>query len=229
MKRSSTSGRPRDERKPKAVKTYFSGAQARGSARGPTIRRAIANKETGFVDLAVANYPMDTTGSVTLIATVAQGASVNQRIGKKALWKSLQARGQSFNGTTATINDVAYIIVYDRRPTGALPSVTDILVSANAVAFNNDANSGRFKILKRVDQILCGNNAAAANQLENMAKSEDFFLDLKGLQVCYKAAGTGAIADIEQGALYLVTVGSAAAGTAAATLAISFRTRFVDY
>lgn len=191
-------------------------------------RRAVANKETGFVDLALASYPYDTTGSVTLIATVAQGASVNQRIGKKAMWKSIQVRGQSFNGTTATINDVAWLIVYDKRPTGSLPAVTDILVSASAAAFNNDANSGRFRIIKRVDQLIAGNNAAAANQLENMAVSEDCFVDLKGIPVVYKAAGTGAIGDIEEGALYLVTVGSAAAGTAAATASLAFRTRFVD-
>lgn len=186
------------------------------------------SRETGYVDLAAANYALDTTGSVTLIATIAQGAGVTQRVGKKIVLKSLQARGLSYNGSTATLNDVAYLIVYDKRPTGALPAVTDILVSASAAAFNNDANSGRFKILKRVDRILLGNNAAAANQTDLMAVSEDFFLDLKGLPTVYKAAATGAIGDIEEGALYLVTVGQVAAGTAAAILNVGFRTRFID-
>jgi hypothetical protein len=194
-------------------------------------RRGVASRETGFVDLASAGYALDTTGSVTLIATVAQGASVNQRIGKKVILKSLQMRGNVQNGTTASINDCAFLIVYDRRPTGMLPAVTDILVSANAVSFNNDVNSGRFKILKRSDFFLVGpvTNVIATEQLtEASGLSTDFFLDLKGLPVSFKAAGTGAIGDIEEGALYFVTVGSNVAGNTAATAISAFRTRFID-
>jgi len=191
-------------------------------------RRGLANEETGYVDLASATYPLDTTGSVTLIATVAQGPAVTQRIGKRIRWKSLQLKGALINGSTAVANDIAYFIVYDKRPTGALPTIGDILVSASARAFNNDANSGRFKILKRVDTMLLGNDNAVGNLTEVSDMSQDWYLDLKGLPCAYKAAGTGAIGDIEQGALYLVTVGSSGAGTAAANLVCGFRTRFID-
>lgn len=191
-------------------------------------RRGVASRETGFVDLASAGYALDTTGSVTLIATIPQGASVNQRVGKKILLKSLQIRGLCFNGTTAAINDVAFLIVYDKRPTGSLPAVSDILVSASASAFNNDANSGRFEIIKREDFVLLGNQAAAANYTEQMAVSSDCYIDLRSRQSVFKAAGTGAIGDIEEGALYLVTVGNSAAGTGAATAQLAFRTRFLD-
>lgn len=194
-------------------------------------RRGVASKETGFVDTALASYNMDTTGSIVLIPTIAQGASVNQRIGKKIVLKSLQARGQVFNGSTGSINDVAFLIVYDKRPTGSLPAITDILVTATAASMNNDANSGRFQILKREDFLLVGNitgTPATQSLTETSAMSADFFLDLKMKPEVFKAAGTGAIGDIEEGALYLVTVGSIAAGTAAATLSIAFRTRFVD-
>ena len=54
-------------------------------------------------------------------------------------------------------------------------------------------------------------------------KSCDWWLDLKSTPVVYKAAGTGAIGDIEEGALYLVTVGQVAAGTAAAAMRVAFR------
>lgn len=197
-------------------------------------RRGTASKETGYVDLAAANYALDTTGSVTLIATIAQGASVNQRVGKKIILKSLQCRGYMQNNATALSNDVAYLIVYDKRPTGALPAVTDILVTASANSFNNDANSGRFRILKRVDNLLIGNVSQTAppvsdgNMSDLYAVGEDWFLDLKGLPSVFKAAGTGAIGDIEEGALYLVTVGQRAAGTTAAAANLAFRTRFVD-
>ena len=66
---------------------------------------------------------------------------------------------------------------------------------------NNDANTGRFSILKRHDDILIGNLTAAANWTEATVKSCDWWLDLKSTPVVYKAAGTGAIGDIEEGAL----------------------------
>ena len=191
------------------------------------LQRAYKN-EMGYVDLALASYPLDTTGSVTLLNTVPQGAAVTQRVGKKIVMKGLQCRGYLQNNSTAIANDVAFLIVYDKRPTGALPTVTDILVSANAAAMNNDANAGRFSILKRGDFVLLGNTNAAANYLDTMYMSNDFWLDLKSRPVTFKAAGTGAIGDIEEGALYLVTVGNTAAGTAAAAMAAGFRLRFID-
>jgi len=120
------------------------------------------------------------------------------------------------------------MIVYDKRPTGALPAITDILNSVAAQAQNNDANSGRFSILKRHDDILIGNLTAAANYTEVAVRTCDYWLSLKGRATTFKAAGTGAIADIEDGALYLVTVGGTAAGTGAASLTGTFRLRFLD-
>lgn len=184
------------------------------------------SKDTGYVDLAVAQRAFDTTGSIVLLATIAQGASVNQRIGKKVVLKSLQMRGSSFSNSMTTVADAAYMIVYDKRPTGTLPSITDILVTASSSSFNNDNNSGRFRILKRVDRQFIGNSTTPATGQE--ANTEDFWLDLKGLPVVFKAAGTGAIGDIEEGALYLVTVGNVATGNTAATLSSGFRTRFID-
>ena len=149
--------------------------------------------------MAAADYVLDTTGSVTLLNTVAQGAAVTQRVGKKIVMKGLQCRGNLQNGSTANSNDVAFMIVYDKRPTGALPTVSDILVSASSSAMNNDANTGRFSILKRHDDILIGNLTAAANWTEATVKSCDWWLDLTSKPVVYKAAGTGAIGDIEEG------------------------------
>ena len=189
-------------------------------------------RELGYVDVDKAPYPLDTTGSVTLLNTIAQGASVNQRVGKKVQLKGIQARGVSFNNTGASFNDFAYLIVWDKRPTGALPAVTDILTAALPTAMNNDANAGRFSILKRVDGVMIGNSSftgAVANALTDCsALDQDWYLDLKGRETVYKAAATGAIGDIEQGALYLVTVGSNAPGAIAAVLYQAFRLRFLD-
>lgn len=199
------------------------GYRGSGLQRAPGVPR-----ELGYVDVAATNYALDTTGSVTLLNTVSQGAGVTQRVGKKIVMRGLQFRGAMYNNASASQNSVAFLIVYDKRPTGALPAVTDILVTANATAMNNDTNAGRFVIVKRVDSVLTGNSSAAANYMDNMYKSADFYLSLKGLPTTYKAAGTGAIGDIEEGALYLVTVGVLAAGATAATLQGGFRLRFLD-
>ena len=191
------------------------------------LQRAYKN-EMGYVDVANTSYALDTTGTVTLLNVVAQGAGVSQRVGKKILLRSLQFRGNMQNGNTAAANDVAFMIVYDKRPTGALPTITDILALATPTSMNNDANGGRFSILKRWDEILIGNIAAAANYTEAAVKGCDWYLDLKNRQTVYKAAATGAIGDIEEGALYLVTIGGQAAGTAAAALFGAFRMRFID-
>lgn len=205
-------------------------AGARRMSIVPAVRpmRQRLPKEKGYVDVASATYKFDTTGSIVLLNTIAQGAGIQQRVGKRARMTSLQIRGYAANDTTATTNDCAMLIVYDKRPTGALPNITDILDTANSRSFNNDDNSSRFKIVRRLDFQLRGNVNAAANYLDSMSKNIDEFSKLRNLPVVYKSAGTGAIGDIEQGALYLVTVGNTAAGTAAANLIVGFRLRFVD-
>lgn len=202
--------------------------------RNAFMKAAYGSKETGYIDIATASYELSTTGSITLLNTVAQGASVNQRVGKKIVMKGLLCRGSLVNRSTALLNDVAFIIVYDKRPTGALPNITDILNAIDPKAMNNDANAGRFRILKRVDETLIGNSSQTVppvsdgNLTEATQKNADFYLDLRSLGVTYKAAGTGAIGDIEEGALYLVTVGSNVTGTTSANLSCGFRLRFLD-
>lgn len=198
---------------------------AHGATSAALKRLVAASKETGYLDTASATYALDTTGTVTLLNGVQQGVAVTQRIGKKILMKSLQGRGRMLNGTTATSNDVAWMIVYDKRPNGNLPAINDILVSTSSQAMNNDNNAGRFSILKRCDAMMIG---TATLPTETSAVSTDFYLDLKKHEVVYKAFQSGAINDIEQGALYLVTVGQNTAGTTAASLVETFRLRFFD-
>lgn len=206
------------------AKTAEKGNKAKRSAK--TDANRLAKKNAGYVDLANAGYACDTTGTLTLLATIAQGASQQQRIGKKAMYKSLQARGQITQGSTATTNDIAVCIIYDKEPTGILPAIADIFNSVNAFSFLNDTNSDRFRVLRRWSHVLSGNIATPATGKEIIDIDE--YLDLKSLPVQFKAAATGAIGDIAYGALYLVTMGSSPAGTTAATASLGFRIRFFD-
>jgi len=196
------------------------------AAMGNSLSRRFAAKTSGYVDTAAATYNFDTTGSIALIPTVAQGAAVNQRIGKKWTWKSLQCRGFVATNPDTTFNDCAMLIVYDKQPGAAVPLVTDILVTASSLSMNNDANSERFTILKRVDFDL--NGAVAKTMGDGPTASCDFFLNLRNLPAQAKAAGTGAMGDLQLGAIYVVTVGYLAAGTTACSAICGFRTRFTD-
>lgn len=200
---------------------------ARALNRASVSRRAlIAQRDAGYVDLAFTGFTANTTGQIGLVATIAQGVSVNQRIGKKAKYKSVQLRGQFYANAAATINDTAVLLIYDRKPQNALPAITDVLVTATPQSFMNDANSDRFRVLRRWDNVLIGNSTTPATGKE--AVNFDQYVPLNGLPVEFGAAGTGAIGDISTGALYLIVVGNVAAGTGAATCNIGCRTRFVD-
>lgn len=183
---------------------------------------------SGYVDLAPANYPQISTGTVTLLNTVAQGAGQKQRVGKRITLKSLQFRGKSKAQANNTISHSAFCIVYDNRPTGTLPTVTEVFETDDPESMNKDDNSQRFTILKRVERAFVGGSTLGQNGLTAKTSFvESFFLDLKMRPQVFKSLGTGAIGDIDEGALYLVQMGSAPT-TYGSELEGSFRLRYID-
>lgn len=193
-------------------------------------RRGQVSKTSGYLNTAVSlNYdtaPHATTAKILLLNAIPQGSSVVSRVGKKVVLTSFQIRGQSYPGATGVRNDCAWLLVYDKRPRGVLPTVTDILDTVSANSMNKDDNSGRFKILRREDFMLIGATATLTNSLAS--RSEDAWLSLKNLPTTYMSVGDGTIGDIEEGALYLVTVGTNTNGTTAAILDGNVRVRFRD-
>lgn len=194
--------------------------------RNDNVVRRATPQEVNYVDLATAIYGANSTGTITLIATIAQGASVNQRIGKRAYYKSLLVRGFCYAGTAGIIADAAYLIVYDKRPTGALPAITDILTSTSSTAFMNDNNTGRFEIIRRKDFMIIGNGTTPQTGMESM--NIDEFVPLNKRPITFESVGTGAIGDIDMGALYFVTVGSVPMGATSPLIEATFRTRFTE-
>lgn len=192
-------------------------------------RVAVARRkpEAGFVDLAYSSHVTDTTGEIFLVATIAQGASHSQRVGKRVLYKSMQIRGSWVSGTSVgSAPHQAMMLIYDKRPHGTLPAITDVLNSATPQSFLNDINSDQYMVLKRWDVVTMGDSDTPVTGEER--KPINDYIDLKGLPVQYKGLGTGAIGDIEYGGLYLITVGTEAVGTTAGTVLVGCRTRYVD-
>lgn len=204
------------------------------SSRGPSRRLTprsrpgrVVPQAANYFDTAFASYAADTTGTITLVNPVPQGVTTTTRIGKRVLNKSLQVQGIATPGTTAAIGQWAFVLVYDRRPQGALPAITDIFNSVSPNSFLNDTNANRFKILKRIEYCYSGISGGTDS---SVVQSVDFYYRFpeKFASTSYKALGTGAIADIDEGAYYLVTMGGNAPGVTAATVQWGARLRFYD-
>ena len=191
-------------------------------------RRGVMSKESGFVDLAAATYACNSTGSITLIATVAQGTSGEPARGQE---DSMEVDANPRHGAGQRDNREQQQRVADRlRPSSdrlsaghhrrAFVGHCDLVHERREQRSLPDPEA-----LERHDPRQRG---TAGQQTDKSSVVVDEFLSLRSLPCAYKAAGTGAIGDIEQGALYLITVGDNAAGNTDSDAILAFRTRFLD-
>lgn len=216
--------------KPKKISTFtarMNAAKARRNAlnarlknvqivRGYRPMRPAAEGEQKSLTTGAAAYVCDTTGTITLVNGIAQGTTRVTRLAAQCHWTSVHVKGYIGNVDVTTGNNVSKImLVWDKFPNGAAtPAITDILESANALAFNNLDNRNRFTILMEESHALAqmDNTATQAVSGSPTIFKVDRYMKLPGLTTTF--GGVGATqADIQQGALYLVTVGSNAVNT----------------
>lgn len=97
--------------------------------------------------------PTNTPGWSTpqLINGITSGTGVTNRLGRKLVMRKLVLRMcDQWSLATMTItgfSPVRVLVIYDREPTGALPSVLDILDTASILSNMNLSNSDRFMVL----------------------------------------------------------------------------------
>lgn len=188
--------------------------------RGPT-------GEAKYKDIANSAYALDTTGSITHMSAIAQGTTVNQRVGRSCELKYFQMRGHVQNNGSATFNDWAVYLVWDEQPNKVLAGITDVLDAATAYSLSKRENVQRFKILKKWTGCLSGNSTTPACDVA--VRLDEYVRLPKGLVIVPTTADTtGEIGNVITGALLLVTVGISAAGASAAQLAVTCRVGFAD-
>jgi len=194
---------------------------------GLSARGFLAGNDAKFVDLALGTYANNTTGSITLVATIPQGTTVNAREGKACQLTSVRIRGRVQADATTTTTAYANYLVWDSQPNKALAAITDVLGSADPSAFPNRENAQRFKIIKQWRGTLSGNTTAPA--ATDVTVDVDDYIPLKDCVTSFTAADTtGVIGNIVTGALLFVSVGSTVAGTADANTIVGFRVNFKD-
>lgn len=187
------------------------------------------SKEQKVVDTAQANYACDTTGSVTLLNGVANGALFTERIGRKICMTSVQIRGLIYpQDTITTDNAFRVMIVYDSQPNGALPAVTDVLLAATATSMLNLNNRDRFKVLMDKQGVCGAQDTATATATFN--RNPGVINVKKWLKLNHETVfdgATAAIGDVQTGSLFLLTIGVQAVG-GGSLLTASLRVRFTD-
>lgn len=184
--------------------------------------------EKKFVDVAPAAYVADTTGTVTALNLTALGTDFNNRIGRKILMKYVYITGILKPVDTSTVPAYCRIlIVYDNQPNGALPAMTDLLVTANSIDQLNLNNKDRFKILAD-KRYAIGGVSDTATQSFSMAPTVVPVKIFRRLNMETIYGGTtAAITAINSGALLMFTIGDVAAATGG-SFALSTRVRYTD-
>lgn len=163
---------------------------------------------------------LETTGSTfaataifdtpVFIGGLTQGTGRSERIGRKVHFKSLLMR---FNiSTTATIGSYRLLVVYDKQANGAVPAITDILVSTAALAPMNLNNADRFVILFDCLINIQDINLQSVYRKINMERMH--------------SGTTSAITDVTSGSFLYLKAPIKAAD--AATMDITFRFRYTD-
>lgn len=182
-------------------------------------------KELKFVDVAASTVVSDTTGSITLLNGIGTGDDFNTRDGRQIIMKSVKVRGFHDLNADTVAHLSRLLIVWDNAPNGALPAIIDILAASTALAETNVNNQQRFTILGDWQSAFSGTIAAQSS----MAGFDTSFLRYVKLNHITQYLNTGnTITSIQNGALYLVTIGNQAAGANAAQVFFNTRVRYVE-
>lgn len=186
-------------------------------------------------------------GVIQNIATVQQGPNISQRIGNKISLKSLRVRFDiAPNGNDVPIESSARLmVIYDRNPNGAYPVISNMLAanrqdgSTNAGTMWSSINTNlldRFVVL--MDEFLIlpafnGTTGIDGTQVVGPTTQDGFRVDkyikLKGLETVFNnTASPLTIANVQIGALYLVSWGNVAPAASAWSWVGETRLRFQD-
>lgn len=179
------------------------------------------------MDTALASYALDSTGSVTLLNGVATGTDFTNRIGRKVCWKSVLIQGFTQPQDTTVGETLGRImLVYDTQPNGALPAITDVLLNNDPTSPMQLNNRDRFKIIwdKRVVNGVY--NTTATMAVGDMTIREVRKYKKVNLDTIFDGI-TAAIADVQSGSIFLLTIGNNAAANGY-NLRCTIRCRFVD-
>jgi len=178
-----------------------------------------------FVDATITQAAVNTTATIQHVSIIAQGNTVNDRVGKACRATTAKVRAVVSQDAAAQSNVVRCLLVWDYQPNKALAAVTDIIDAATPQAQPKRENNLRFKIIRDWWMTLSGNGNLGTVTTKVLI---DSYVKLpRDANILYTTADTtGVIGDVIQGALLFITLGDAAAGTADNALTGTLRLNF---
>lgn len=184
-------------------------------------------------DVAPAGTPFAPVAGSTggCLNQIPVGSSVNQRIGKKATMTAVHLRGRCFANTATTFSQGTMLLIWQRNPNqaAALPAWADILNIQNSNSLTNLTNASKFKILRRWDFNVTGNQTAAQITDQGHQYFDEYIRLPKNMVTTWTQANTSGIyTDMVEGALLLYFTSSSADGTICPIFNIQARVYFKD-
>jgi len=205
------------EQKQTKRKNRFAGIQR---SKGP---------EQKFVDVQQNGYVADTTGTVTLLNGVAQGLDYNNRIGRKMEFTSVHVKGVLLPVDSSTApTHCRLMVVWDSDSDGTTPTITDILAQSTSTSFANLNNRNRFRTILNEEYAIGGVSTVATQSYAGSptVHAIDRYIQLPKLETINQGTDATA-ASIQQGALWMITIGTNAAGNGGFFI-VSTRARYTD-
>lgn len=175
--------------------------------------------------MASASYALDTTGSITHMSAVPQGATTRSRLSRRCIPTRWEMKGILSANSAATVQNYAVYMVWDYHPNQVLPAITDIFDTVSPASLLKTENLERFAVLGCMRNSLAGSSTTPTDSSVN---DVDAALYIAESITTTTADTTGVITDVISGALYLITMGNQAPGTSAATLTVTGRLWFLD-
>jgi len=185
-----------------------------------------SGKEIKAVDVPSTTYTFRVipgSNNIVLLNGIQAGTGFWNRIGSRVEMKSIKIRGQIEHiGLATSPGSLRMVIVYDRQPSGAIPTGDVIFSSTDqtgtaSISGNSEINLNnrdRFLIVREFVWYAPGTtdttgnaNLDMGNSITNSCMNE--YVKLKGLATHYNStANPVTIANIATGALYAAFVGS---------------------
>lgn len=175
--------------------------------------------EKKFDDTAITEL-IDTGASVTSLTSIPQGDTASDRDGGQVKYDSLFMRATVTLPASGIAASARVMLVEDKQPNGAAPTITDVLLSSSPVSLTNMSNSYRFRI--HMDKVY---NFAAIGVETNPIVYLRKYLKINSRRARYSGASG---VPFSGSAFYLMTVGSGVADGTQPTIAGACRIRFYD-
>jgi len=190
---------------------------------GPRIRKILkywSPPEQKFSDTNASGASL-TTPQVILLNGLAQGTTVNTRIGNRVTFTVAQGRMSFYYNTTTSAPTVRCMLVWDSQANSATATLAEVLQNSgggtNFLSPNNLNNRDRFKVL--------WDKSYQLNDQDGQRKTVKFYKKIK--MVTTYDGTTAGFGDISTGSLHMYIM-SSESGATFPLVDYYFRVRFID-